>query len=296
MINSVSIKIAIIKNHHKMVWAGMSLVVLIAILLPSRYISNVKAIVISKSRGSELGELLGQDIMGSSSTLASSLVEITNSDTVLFRVIERSYEWNDRFSVFETQNKNVGTLQQYYHTKSRQDTAELLRRDISVYREVKSGIFSINVTSKSPQLAKAIADALYIEVDSEIRRIRQNQQKVRLDYISKRIKTLDDEYRVSIETLKQFAKTNKAYAFSQDPEVYWEGKEKERNLGSHIAGMAAMRARLESISYAADLEEGELHLLDSAEIPERSKSPKRVIIIFLGWGVVLGSWYGIRKL
>ena len=186
--------------------AGLLASILLAFLLPKRFVSTAQLMPPDSQTSSTLAlvaGLVGQagqggggglgamasDLLGIKGT-GALFIGVLNSRTVEDRVI-------DRFD-----------LKKVYSVKLQQSAREILAGNTSVSEERKSGIISIAVTDRDPKRAAAIAAAYVDELNTMMAQLTTSSAHRERVFLEERLKTVNNELESAEKNFSQFASKN----------------------------------------------------------------------------------------
>jgi len=187
--------------------AGLLASILLAFLLPKRYVSTAQlmppdsqaagtlALVAGlASQGGEAGGGMGlggvaNDLLGLKTT-GALFVGVLNSRTVKDRII-------DRFD-----------LRKVYGVKLLQSARELLGDNTSIAEDRKSGIISFSVTDRDPKRAAAVTAAYVDELNTLMAQLTTSSAHRERVFLEDRLRTVNDDLESAEKNFSQFASKN----------------------------------------------------------------------------------------
>jgi uncharacterized protein involved in exopolysaccharide biosynthesis len=189
--------------------AGVGLLsfLLIALLIPSSYVSTARlmppdsqsgsglammaAMAASKSSGPSSGNLAG---------MASDLLGMKSTGAMFIGVLRSETSENSIIQQFD--------LQKVYGIRLLSDTRKKLDDNTAILEDRKSGIIAISVTDHSPQRAAAIANGYVDELNSLVAQLSTSAAHRERVFLEDRLKVAKQELDTATNQLAQFSSKN----------------------------------------------------------------------------------------
>lgn len=229
-------------------------------------------------------KLLGDNIPGSE--IARLYPTVMTSQTILRNVIDRRYQTEkfaqpvDLVEYFElsepTREENISDLIQ-----------KKFKSIMSASTDAKTGIVTITIEMREPQLAADVANAVIAELDDFMRKKKKGNASEQLKWIEVRLKQVEGDLTNSEESLKAFREKNRRVLDS--PQLLLEQERKVRQVQVN----STVFVELKKQSELAKLEEIKnltiVNVLDPARPPAIKEGPKRktnagicFLLVFIG--------------
>jgi uncharacterized protein involved in exopolysaccharide biosynthesis len=265
---------------------GVSLLTLGFLLLQPNYYKAVSTILpetepsklSALSQFSDIANLTGVNIPGSQ--IARLYPSIVTSETVLRGVIEQTYH-TTRFS-------SPVNLIQYFELD--QDTPEksldialrLLRGLTDASYDNKTGIVTITVEMREPQLAADVLNTVVAELDQFMRLKKITNASEQRKWVEVRLKEVDQDLRNSEEVLKDFREKNRRVGDSPELMMQQERLARAVQINSTLFIELKKQYELAKIEEIKNIQI--VNILDPARAPLRKERPKRAtntVLMFL---------------
>ncbi|GIW56586.1 MAG: LPS biosynthesis protein [Nitrospiraceae bacterium] len=167
----------------------------------------------------------------------------------------------------------------------REELADLI--SVSVDRE--TGIVTLNVDSRYPELAAAVANK-FIEYLNEFNaQTRQSQARERRRFIEGRIQTAEQELRRAEEDLKTFYERNRTW--QQSPQLVVEEDRLRRQVQLRQEVYLTLNREYETARIEEVNDTPVITVIDRAVPPQEKSKPKRTLMVILAF--VLGGMVGV---
>lgn len=254
-----------------------------ATLLPETEKSKLSAL----GQFADVAQLAGVSIPGSE--ISRLYPAIISSETILRNVIERTYPTKkfprpvNLIQYFEldedTQEENMD--------KALKNIDGLL----SASYENRTGIVTVTVEMREPELAADVVNAVVGELDKFMRLKKISNASEQLKWIDVRLKEVQADLRKSEEVLKDFREKNRRVLDS--PQLLME----QDRLAREVQVNSTIFIELKKQYELAKLEEIKnitiVNVLDPGRAPVKKNRPKRLLntVIFALFSLIGVSWY-----
>ncbi len=182
---------------------GFILSAALAFLIPARYEATTQLMPPDPQSLSGLASVLTlANKNGGTGMLAGDLLGMRTSGA-LFVGILRSRTVKQHV---------VGSLelQRHYHSRSVEDAIRHLQRNTQLSEERKSGIITIAVNDRNPQVAAAVAKAYVSELDGTLAQLNTSAAHRERVFLEERLKTVKKDLDLAAKQFSEFASQNNA--------------------------------------------------------------------------------------
>jgi uncharacterized protein involved in exopolysaccharide biosynthesis len=279
---------------------GVALVTLGILFLFPNYYRAVSTILPETERSklsglgqfADVAQLAGVNLPGSE--IARLYPSIVNSETVLQNVLETKYE-TKRFptpvNLIEYFQLNEGTPQ-----KDLDEGLKRLRGLMTTSYETRTGIVTLTLDMREPQLSADVLNAVVAELDHFMRWKKITNASEQRKWIETRLKQVDQDLRNSEEQLKDFREKNRRVLDS--PELLLQQQRLDRAVEINSTLFVELKKQYE----LAKIEEIKnipiVNVLDPARAPVRKAGPKRAtntVLMFLLTLVGASGYFIVRQ-
>lgn len=219
--------------------------------------------------------------------------EILHSDRLLNQVIARKWHTSDAdslglpdfFGLPPVDTEAIGEGRTEFRLK------KILRRQVIRFKHDKlNGFMSIEVSvPRDPVLARELADHLVHELDLVVREIKGGQATAQRVFVEDRLAQVEEQLRHSELELTRFVENNRKYSAS--PALTQRYGELLRESQANSSVWIELRKQLELAKIDEQKGAVRLNILDDAEVPFRSTSPNRPVIV--AGGILFGLFLGV---
>ena len=164
-----------------------------------------------------------------------------------------------------------------------------LSKLISVKTDNQTNIVSLDVTSRSPMLAAAIANNAVEYLNDFNTKTRQSQARERRKFIEERLAAGERDLRMVEEQLKTFYELNRSW--QQAPQLVFEEGRLRRQVEIRQDLYLTLRREYESARIEEVNNTPVMTLIDSAVPPQRRSSPRRTLFVIIA--MVFASMFGL---
>jgi len=272
------------------------IVFLAAICIPNEYTSEAR--ILPKSVG---GSSLINSLMNAASVLGvgagqgddgASYVDIINSRLIAEAALKREFSYGDRWFFFKSFQPRKGSLSEYLKEENLDKAVDLFqRRLLSVDRDLKSGLITVRVKTRSPELSRSIIKTVLEDAESFLQRLSMGQGRSRERYSASRLVEAQIAARQSELALTRFASTHRNYHTSGDPAVRLTGARLEMDLSTRQQIVVALSMAQGQAQLEATNDIPILNLLDGGNLPSNKSGPRRGLWAISGF--LIGGFFSI---
>ena len=176
----------------------------------------------------------------------------------------------------EESGNNSGQFDPYYLSKTEDDIAKLIRNDIKIDIDKKSGVITLHTRAQDALICKTLGDSVVVRLQKFITDYRTNKARKDYDYYMK----------ITTEAKKDYEEIRQRYAVFADAstnisrrsvELKMEDMENEMQLKFNTYTL--MNTQLQAAKAKVQERTPAFTLLKGAAVPLRPSSPKRVIFV-----------------
>jgi uncharacterized protein involved in exopolysaccharide biosynthesis len=217
---------------------GLLASTLVAFLIPKSYTSTTQLMPPDPQSTSSMAMMAGMAAkagagLGGLGGLAGDLLGLRSSGA-LFIGILRSQTSQDRIV------QQFG-LRSVYHTRLVMDARGKLDENSAISEDKKTGIITISVTDRNPQLAAALATAYVDQLNSLVSELSTSSARRERVFLEERLKVAKQELGDAANQLAQFSSKNNTLDIQQ------EGKAMLDTAGAIAGEMIAAQSQLEGL-------------------------------------------------
>ncbi|MDP1678362.1 MAG: Wzz/FepE/Etk N-terminal domain-containing protein [Bacteroidota bacterium] len=258
-----------------------AIAVVISLLLPLRYTATATILPESEkaklSGIADLASLAGINIGGSEGSLLKLYPAIIRSESILKNVIFAKYfsvEFKDSVNLIQLWEIEEKTSEQNYDKAFKSLSARL---DISL--DNKTGLLSLQLEDREPQLTADILNRIIIELDLFIRKKRNTSASAQRQFIEIRLAQIKSELSFAENNLKSFRESNRSIVNSPSLLLGQERLIREVTINNTLYIELKKQYELAKIEEVKNIPI--INVLDKAEPPVKKSSPKRAIIVLV---------------
>jgi len=166
---------------------------------------------------------------------------------------------------------------------------------IELSENIKTGIYTVSLSTFESQFASELTSALIEEIDRHQREYNKAKTSETRKFIEERIFEIKKELEIAEETLKDFAKSNRR--IDNSPLLLLEQQRLAREVSVLTGVFTTLKQQLETTKIEEVKESDYVVVLDPPEAPlYRSKPEKKKMVILAGFlGIGLGMLIGFIK-
>ena len=242
-----------------------------ASLLPSG--NNDKFSTIKQFAGIGLG---GFDADENSSVLFPTILK---SNHIIDAVLDEKYTYIDN------SEEKTQTYQEYLEIDIRDVARDKLRKQLDIGTNKKTGVITLSLETKYPQLSQALLIKFIDELDRYNIYKRRSSAKENVIYLTKELSQKEKELRDSEDSLESFQMANRNWAATSDPELLKALSRHRREVTAKLNTYIFLRKQYEISKLDVQKDIPIVSTLDSPSLPTIKSSPKRISSILLS-GIV----------
>jgi len=225
--------------RHRRLAAGLGLglcasVLIISLLLPRTYTASASfspqstANVLSQLTGLAaqfgVGVPTGEDVTQSPQFYA----DLLGSGQLLRGLVETTYAFVDRGDTVRANLIKVYDIDEGSYERSREEAVRVLDRHVNVSTDLKTGVVTLSVDTRIPELSKQIAERALELLNAFNLQTRQSQGGAQRRFIEGRVQTTQTELREAEDRLQRFLQANRD--FSNSPQLQFERDRLQRDV------------------------------------------------------------------
>jgi uncharacterized protein involved in exopolysaccharide biosynthesis len=214
---------------------GLLIAILIAFLIPKRYISTTQLMPPDSESTTSMMMLAGlaQKTGSGLGAMAGDLLGIKSSGALFVGVLQSQTVENSLIQQFD--------LTKVYGKKFQEEAREQLAENTSVQEDRKNGIITIQVTDHSPERAAAIANAYVNELNSKMGQLSTSSAHRERVFLEDRLKSVKQDLEDADTQLAQFSSKNNTM------DIQTQGKAILEAAGTLSGEMIAAQSELEGL-------------------------------------------------
>jgi capsule polysaccharide export protein KpsE/RkpR len=282
---------------------AVGLSVLYSLTQVNHYVSTAIILPADSKSGGMLGNLGGAvaaaSALGISAPEASSdnaSVDILNSRPVREALLNTVFDFNIKYFYFDINRPRQQTLYRYLGASNMDNAVKRTRKFITINRDPKTKIITIQVETESPQLSQQIAKRLVQLLNDFFLTKSQTKGSVQAAFSEKRLQEGRAELDRAEENLRKFLTINRNYTDSTDPEVRLKGLRLENELKLQTQLVTSLALSREDALLREKNDMPILNILDEGNLPINKSRPKRVInALLMGVLAFLGTLGWMRR-
>ena len=259
------------------------------------YLSTAKIISSSSSGQSEavgIAASFGIKLPGGQSEPQWVYPEIVKSRTLARSMLKRKFD-TDKFGL---QKPLLQILSGTSHLKISGKTLEVIAIDaiigmIELTENIKTGVYTLNISTFEPQFSADFCNALIDELDSHQREYNTAKVNETRKFIEARILETEKELKVAEELLKDFRERNRR--IENSPSLQLEQQRHQREVSVLTGVFTTLKQQLETAKIEEVRKSDYVIVIDKPEAPlNRSKPNRRFIVILAGlFGIGFGVFF-----
>jgi hypothetical protein len=234
----------------------------------------------AKSALAATGMGLGVDL-GGGDDQSMSYEDIIRSRQVVLPILNKTYSYNKKWWHYGKYSTKTETILSYLDEVNNDKGQKAFLDLIDIKKDLKTGVFKIEVETISPQLSQMLATDLYTSLDRVLILNSQKQAKSKAEFLSRQIDIAQKAASEKEARLVAWRNKNLNYQTTNDPEV----KIIEQNLATDLQSKRQFIDGL-SMQKEQSLLDSEnsapvLTLLDPPNLPIEKSFPPRAILLLI---------------
>jgi uncharacterized protein involved in exopolysaccharide biosynthesis len=265
----------------------------VTLFIPNKYTSHA-TLLPSKSGGalSALKGITGMSVLdiaggfGSGGESSSELFPTTLNSARLRNTILRK-----RF-VFSSDGQDYDlTMQQYLEEDNLDRARKALAKIIGASTEFKTGVVTLNVTTKYPELSALVGQAFIDELDSFNRTQRKTRATEYENFLRERLEVSENELKSAEDALEEYQIVNRDWALSNDPALQKGLLIRKRDLEIKLKTFALLTQQHEIAKSESRKDLPVVQALDSPSVPLIKSAPQRTLTVV--FAMLIASVFGV---
>ena len=282
--------------------AGM-LAALVSALLPDYYRSEARIL-------SDTGHA-GGNAMRTGVWAPSAPPEIPGSredgPTIIYADILRSrrlaeqlllgeYEYACRSWRFGKARRVRGTLLAYLKARSLDRAMGSLRSMLAVQRDLKSGLLTLSVESRAPELSMEVVNRATEGLREIVVELSQAAAVNKARFTLERLEEVKGKYAEMGQAFQRFQDANRTWETSPAPNIRFQGSQLKEGLDLWRQVVTNLSLNHEQALLEAQNDTQTLLLMDPGNLPVEKSKPARSLIVFAFMcGAGVGSWIRFNR-
>jgi len=207
----------------------------------------------------------------------------------------RAMNWVENLFKKDEVSKTKEDIDPYNLTKSENNIAGMIRNDVSVSVNKKTGVISIEVEAQDPLICKIVADSVTEHLQNFITDYRTSKARTDFEYYSGLAKDAKQEYETVRRKYGSLSDANTKVSM-KSVELMLESYENDMQL--KFNAYTAINTQLQAAKAKVQENTPAFTILKGASVPIRPAGPKRMIFvaIMLFLAGIVTSLYIIRDL
>lgn len=276
---------------------------IISVFVPDSFTSTVRMLPKAPASRSSMSSLLGVAAafgLTSDSDPSTNYIDIIQSRWMADRLLNKEYTWNESWFFFLKRKPQRKKLYDYIGKDNIDLACKKLNDLIEITKDMKTGLVTINVTTRSPELSYQVAQDITANLQEFLQKIGQSEGAAKAEYTANRVKEAEEAVAQSEKAMYQFLSVNRNYQVSDDPKVRIDGD----RLNADLTLRRQILTNLVQAKEQAILEQKDdtpiLVVLDGGSLPIEKKGPARVLIavivgVLTALGMFLARYWGWIK-
>ncbi len=263
------------------------------LFIPNKYTSNA-TLLPSKSGGalSALKGITGMSMLdiaggiGSGGESSSELFPTTlNSARLRNTILLKRFVFNS-----DGQEHSL-TMQEYLEEENLDKARKALAKIVGVSAEFKTGVVSLNVTTKYPELSALVGQAFIDELDSFNRTQRKTRATEYENFLRERLEVSETELESAENALEEFQTVNRDWALSNDPTLQKGLLIHKRDLEIKLKTFALLTQQYELAKSESRKDLPVVQALDTPSVPLVKSAPQRTLTVI--FAMLIAGVFGI---
>jgi len=207
--------------------------------------------------------------------------DILGSRLISERIIKRNY------SFYHRSRARAMSLEEYIDAPNIDRALRRLNKLVTIKSDRKTGVITVSVTTKYPELSAAVAHAYLEELDDYNIHHRQSTASENQKFTAKRLLEIKAELAEAEDSLRSFKEANMNYMISNDPDLQLElaRLQREADMKASLYLTMAQQNELARIEAVKDIPV--VQILDRGTVPQEKTSPRRSLYLA---GALMGSF------
>jgi len=231
--------------------------------------------------------------LGVSTSDDISYLEVLQSRWLAERLLVAPREFKMGWGRFGTPKPYRQSLLNYLNDPNMDKAKEFLPKLYSQEQDLKSGVISINVETRSPQLSQQVAQQAAQLLIEFVTTQQRTKGGAKARFVRQRVQDVEADIGRIEDTLRQFLQANRNYQTTTDPEVRLKGARLEFELQTKRQILIGLNVSLEQALQQEKDDTPLVNILDTGNLPIEKSRPGRAIIVLLVTavtGIAMWTW------
>jgi uncharacterized protein YlbG (UPF0298 family) len=221
----------------------------------------------------------------------ANYVDILKSRAINDELLNTEFQFHERSWHFGKNELHRQTLYAYIQEKNMDRAVIKMGKVVTVSKDVKSKIISVDAETKSPELSQQIVEKLRERLENFVQVKNRTKGGEKARFAEARLAESRREMAMAEERFRQFLEGNRNFQTSPDPTIRLIGLRLEAELKLREQLVLTLSMNLEQSLLEEKNDIPIVNVLDSANLPIDEDSPKRIAIVLLSFLTVsIGAW------
>lgn len=257
----------------------MMLTVFIALSMSNQYRSV--ATILPSGNVSQMDEL--KDLAG----LGSMNLKNDNSSelypTILGSGLVRGAVANQRYRFTNDGEPMILMLSEYFKTDNSDELHEALDGATAIAKNKKTGVITIGVETKYPELSQAIVTSYLAELEDFNLHKRRSMARENAIYLARQLEQTRNELAAGEDARERFQKANRNWNATSNPTILKTLSSLRRDIELKSLAYLFLGRELEAAKLEAQKDVPIVQILDRPSLPIEKSGPKRLLmVLFMG--------------
>lgn len=179
------------------------------------------------------------------------------------------------YSFYHKSRPYALTLEEYIDAANMDRAIRKLAKLVNIEMDRKTGVITLSVTTKYPELSAAVVHAYLEELDDYNIHHRQSKASENQKFTARRLEEIKAELTLAEDTLKSFKEANMNYMLSSDPNLQLELARLQRDVDLKGALYLTMAQQNELAKIETVKDVPVVQVLDMGSVPQEKSRPRR---------------------
>ncbi|HHI02715.1 MAG TPA: hypothetical protein ENL22_04265 [candidate division Zixibacteria bacterium] len=263
---------------------AMTMTGLILCLVSDKYRSQATILPSGKTENlSLLKEMAGLAGFGIEGNESSSVLypDILSSRQIKEAVINYRYSFGNPV-------QTEMTLKEYFDTSVNEHLLRKLESITSIDLDKSTGLITISVETKYPELSQAIVRRYLAELEDYNMYRRRSSARERVVYLERELAQRETELRQAEDDLEQYQMANRNWNMTSDPEILSNLNRKKREIMAKSETYLFLRNQYDLAKLEVQKDIPIVRVLDNPSLPLVKSGPQRLLITLLSGAIGVG--------
>lgn len=265
-----------------------------SLFLNQHYLSSVSVLpATTKTSGAGLLATAGALGLGGVGNDETPYIEVLQSRWLAERLLTAPREFKMGWGLFGSSKPYKQSLLEYMDNPNMDRAVRLLPGIYSVNQDMKTGLLTIGVETRSPQLSQQVAQHAGQLLAEYVTERQQTKGGAKSRFIRKRIQELKTDALAAEAKFVQFLQSNRNYQTTTDPAIRLTGARLELELQTRRQVLTGLELSLEQALQQEKDDTPLVNILDPGHLPTEKSRPARALIVLLVMavvGIATGVW------